>query len=240
MIYPASVSVGDRRYVPQAIPTQPGGLYRVLPDPLTTHQFTAEEVYANGVRLMRTADQQGAPAVFRTGTFEDHKSFTRTRFTREYQFMAADLLAMRKYGLPYLQLSSIPKADIVRAFNSLYTSTTAFDNFKGVDNCNNYLTGQVGRGEDPRIDPLICAGAIVEVLQVATNSKGIVMARLNSFRSPSVASLTDTRVLRATNIDKSDGHVFNFDQLKDGGIVPYPYISSQDCWYPLIDLAPLA
>jgi hypothetical protein len=192
-------------------------------------------VYANGVRRMRTADQQGAPAVFRCGTFEDHKSFTRTRFTREYQFMAADLLALRKYGKPYLQLAGIQRDDIIRAFNSLYDSSTAFTNFKGTDNCNNYLTGSISRGEDPRIDPLICAGSIVEVLQVATNSKGVQMARLRSYRAPAVVTLADTRVMKASIIYKSDGHLGEFPQL-NGLAVPYPLISSQDIWFPLIDL----
>jgi hypothetical protein len=223
----------------RTLPAQPGNLYRVKPDPQTVYQFKPEDVYSNGVRRMRTADQQGAPAVFRCGTFEDHKDFSRTRFTREYQFLAADLLALRKYGRRYAELAGEPKADILRAFNSLYDQDTAFTNFKGVDNCNNYLTNS-DRGEDPRIDPLICAGSIVEVLQVATNSKGIQMARLRSYRAPAVVTLTDSRVLRATNIDKSDGHVFNFDQLKDGGIVPYPYISSHNVWYPLVDLSRVA
>jgi hypothetical protein len=220
------------RHVSEVLP--PPNLWVVKADPLTTHQFTTAEVYPNGVRRMRTADQQGAPAVFRCGTFEDHKSFTRTRFTREYQFMAADLLAKRKYGTPYLQLSSIQRADIVRAFNSLYDSSTFLTNFKGVDNCNNYLTNS-DRGEDPRIDPLICAGSVVEVLQVATNSKGVQMARLRSYRAPAVALLADSRVMKASIIYKSDGHLGEFPQL-NGLAVPYPFISSQDVWYPLVDL----
>jgi hypothetical protein len=213
----------------------PPNLWVVKADPLTTHQFTAAEVYANGVRLMRTATQQGAPAVFRCGTFEDHKSFSRTRFAREYQFMAADLLALRKYGRRYADLTGTQRDDIIRAFNSLYDQDTAFTNFKGVDNCNNYLTNS-DRGEDPRIDPLICAGSVVEVLQVATNSHGEQMARLRSYRAPAVVTLADSRVQRATIIYKSDGHLGEFPQLGGGLEVPYLYISSQDCWYPIQDL----
>jgi hypothetical protein len=220
----------------RVIPQQPGNMYTVKADPQTVHQFTADEVYSNGVRKM--AEQlSGTPAVFRTGDFEDHKSFTRTRFTREYQFMAADLLALRKYGKRYLELVGTQRDDIIRAFNSLYDQDTAFTNFKGVDNCNNYLTGS-DRDEDPRIDPLICAGSVVEVLQVATNSKGVQMARLNSYRAPAVVTLADRRVLRATIIYKSDGHLGEFPQL-NGLAVPYPFISSHDVWYPLQDLQAL-
>jgi hypothetical protein len=215
----------------------PPNLWVVKSDPLTRYQFTTAEVYANGVRLMRTADQLGAPAVFRTGSFEDHKSFSRTRFTREYQFMAADLLSLRKYNVRYSYLEGDERADILRAFNSLYDSSTAFTNIKGVDNCNNYLTNS-DRGEDPRIDPLICAGSVVEVLQVATNSKGVQMARLRSYRAPSVPMLADTRVMKASIIYKSDGRLGEFPQL--GGLaVNYPLISSHDIWYPIQDLARL-
>ena len=50
--------------------------------------------------------------------------------------------------------------------------------------------------------------------------------------------LADTRVMKASIIYKSDGHLGEFPQL--GSLpVPYPFISSHDVWYPLIDLTKL-
>jgi len=204
-------------------------IWRVKEDQFTTYQLDTEETDENGVRL-----NAPCPAVFRTGTLDDPKSFQRTVFGKEYQFMAADLLALRKYGVTYGFLAGDARNHIRTAFNGLYPKGRAFNNGAGVDDCNNYITGEINRGEDPRIDPLICAGDTVRVLETRTNSRGIVMGLLQSFRSPAVASLNDVRVLRATIINER-GELRNFPQL-DGIQVPYPYISSQDVWYPLDDL----
>ena len=220
-----------------------GDLYSVLPDQFTTHRYKPydpklgddNDVFPNGVR--RSAP---APCVFRTGDIEDPSNMVRSDFTNLWQYFAIDLLAMRKYGLLFDDLIGAPKDDIIRAFNSLYASDRAFTNDKGVNNRNNYITN-VMRGEDPKIDSLICGDDVVQVLETRANSRGVVMGRLYTFRQNEVpppvtpALLKDPRVLRATIINEN-GLIRNFDQLKDQNWVPYPYIASRDVWYPMDDL----
>jgi len=225
--------LGEKKFVIDTASS--GNLYSVEPDQFTTYQFEASDLNEYDVR-----GSAPAPCVFRTGEIEDNKNFVRSDFTNIWQWFAIDLLAMRKYELLFDDLIGAPKDDIVRAFNSLYASDRYITNEKGVNNCNNYIEN-IMRGEDPKIDPFICGGDIVQVLENRTNSRGWVMARLHSFRQneipPTVtpALLSDPRVLKATIISET-GVLRNFDQLKDEQWVPYPFIASRDVWYPLEDL----
>lgn len=206
-------------------------LWRVKRDQYTRYELDREDLNEFGVRAVAPD-----PAVFRTGEFNNHKNFLRTPFDRGWQVMLADLLAMQKFGKLFRYLSGDQYDYIVRAFGGLTMKGRAFTNGKGTDNCTNYIEGIV-RGEDPKFDPLICADDYVQVLEVRKNARGIVMARLNSFREPVPVTnllLSDPRILRATIITRTGG-IAEFPQL-DGTPILYPYISSQDVWYPLDDL----
>lgn len=188
------------------------------------------------------------PAVNRTGEFEDNHNFDAATLSRQWQVFWADLLSMRKYGRLFSSLSGIQRDDIVRAFNSISHTKTAFNNIAGTDIKNNYVVGgeAATRGEDPKHWPLICGGSKVEVIETRMNSRGVLMARLNTFfdkdTPPKVTAemLSDPRVLRAMNINKN-GVLSDFDQLKDGKWCPYPYIakSGTESWFPLEDLRSL-
>lgn len=195
--------------------------------------------------VVRNGDLPDAPAVNRTGEISDPANFLRSSFTREWQFFWCHLLAMDRYGKLFHDLTGADRDYIVRAFNGLTLSDKYLTNRKGTDNCNNYITGKDDRGEDPKIDPLICADSVVEVLDARTSTSGqtsgLVMARLNTFRVDETPPLVtrsmvenDPRVLRATII-YPDGHTTPFPNF-GGDPVPYPYISRHDCWFPLRDL----
>lgn len=175
-----------------------------------------------------------APAVFRTGVQTDNEAFRRATFSKAWQFFAADLLALQKFGLLYASLSLTPRKEIQRAFSGLYAGNRAFTNGKGVDTCNNYIVGEMF-SEDPKIDPLICAGNRMTGDTVGS------MVRLDSFRAsepPPVARLDDPRVCWATIISAT-GVLSNFPQL--GGMpVPYPYIAVEPYYYPAEELEVVA
>ncbi len=180
------------------------------------------------------------PAVDRTGDIEDHKDFERSPLTKKWQHFFADCLAVQKYGKLYALLTGDPKRYIKAAFNGITRSDRAFTNGRGTDNCNNYITNTM-RGQDPMIDPLICAGSIVEILEVKTNSRGLIMARLATFKATETPPIVtaellknDPRILTATIIN-TKGELSHFPQLA-GMRNPYPYISTGDVWFPLRDL----
>jgi len=192
----------------------------------------------------RNDPRRGVPCVYRTGELEDNTNFSRATFNQKWQIFAADLLAMRKYGVLYFQLSGDALTDIIRAFGSLYSSDRAFTNNAGVNNKTNYIEG-IDRGEDPKIDPLVCGGnqdgKAVQVLATQENSSGILMGKINMFAWAEIpplvtpALLTDPRIGRATVIN-NNGLLNNFTQLKDENWVPYPLITSRidtECWYPV-------
>lgn len=183
--------------------------------------------------------QGSAPAVFRTGVIENNESFARAQFTEAWQWFAVQLLAKAKFGLSFDGLAGEQRDYILRAFSSLYQSNRAFTNGKGVDNCNSYPTGETGRGEDPRIDPLICADDVIAGGAVR-NAQGRWMVKVLSFRqneAPPIPDLADPRVMWATII-RRDGDIRNFPQL-GGDRVPYPLISVEPYFYPLEELVPL-
>lgn len=181
----------------------------------------------------------GAPAVFRTGPILDYEAFDRARFTREWQLYAFELLSLAKFQKPSGFLGVTDRAYIVRAFNSVYDGGRAFTNKAGVEQFNNYITGETNRGQDPKIDPLICALNVVTGSAVQ-NTRGEWMVQLESFRedeSPPPPSLLDPRICWAKTIT-SKGVINNFPQL--GGVpVPYPYIAVAPYYYPLIELREL-
>ncbi len=174
-----------------------------------------------------------APAVNRTGTELNAEHFRRSSFGRDWQFYAADLLGLSKYGHRLTNLTAEQRKDIVQRFNSLYQSNRFLTNEKGVDNCNNYLTGEVGKGEDPLIDPLVCADDILTG-EVILNDRGESMVRILSFRPnepPPFPRLDDPRVMLATVIYRN-GILRPFPQL--GGLpVPYPLLAVEPTHIPL-------
>jgi hypothetical protein len=181
------------------------------------------------------------PAVFRTGHMTDYRNFSRSNLTKQVQFFWADCLAMQKYGKLYAALTGDQKKSIQQAFSGMSRGNAFLTNGAGTDTKNNYVTGEANRGEDPKIDPLICGGSIVEILELKPNSQGLIMARLNTFRAGQALPVVtadllnnDPRILSATIINK-DGELSNFPQLA-GMRNPYPYVSAHDVWFPMRDL----
>lgn len=225
-----------------APPAEPGtntDLYRVKPD---------QAMYSWNYQVRDVAPN---PAVNRTGEITDPSNFVRGRLTREWQFFWADLLAMRVYGSSFGSLDAAKRKDIAGLFTVLGNRNLFLTNRFGTDNCNNYVTGEM-RSEDPVVDPLICAGSTVRVLEVRRSvsgaTAGMDMARLQTFmqdETPPTVTMDllahDPRVLRARDI-YPDGRVIDFPQLYqkfpwlDEHWVPYPYIARHECWFPLMDL----
>lgn len=181
-----------------------------------------------------------APAVFRTGVINNTNSFTRSLFTKEWQLYAADLLALRVFNKRFIELTGTALDYIKQRFSSLYAGNRAFNNFYGVDEGANFVTGQRLAYPLPKIDPLICSDDIVYGTKEIYN--GITMVKLHAFdarTTPPAPNLLDSRVLRATIINE-DGTIREFPQLREYGLsVPYIYISSHPVYFPLYDLIEL-
>jgi len=218
---------------PTTPPVAYDNLYRVKED-----QYCASW----GYKVRQAAfDLGSAPAVNRTGEQSNPANFIRSKFTRPWQFFWADLLSVKVFGVLYNELGTDDAKGIEGVFSGLTKSDKFLTNRFGTDNCNNYISGDM-RSEDPLIDPLVCAGSIVRVLDIQNG-----MAKLWTFKEweapPPVTkeTLSDPRVLTATNIFP-DGHLTNFDNLYikyptlSDHSVPYPYISSQTCWIALDNL----
>ena len=217
-------------------------LYRVKPDQETHYWNFQVRPIVTDERPLPPGKLPDAPAVNRTGEIQDPSNFIRSPLGRKWQFFWADLLSMQKFARVYSELNTTEKDYIHNRLTSVGHSKRAFTNRDGLENRNNYVTGDI-RGEDPKIDPLICAGSIVEAQEIRSN--GVMqMARLNHFdpfqQPPTVTRdllIQDNRILWATII-YPDGHLTPFPQL-DGLPVPYPYIARHDVWYPVRDLTPL-
>src|SRR3990167_4223115 len=202
------------------VDTSPGDFYRVLGD-------LQSPLWDKTVR-----DSAPAPAVNRTGRFENYKEFDRPKYTEAWQWFDVDLMCLAAYGRLHQQLMPAELAHIVGKWTGMTGSMAAFNNQHGTDIGNNYPAGKTDRGEDPLFDPFICAGTRVQVLEIREG-----MARLNAFRSqedPPAPILSDPRVVYAKTI-REDGSIGNFGHL--GGLpVPYAYKSSHDSWFPMVGL----
>lgn len=177
-----------------------------------------------------------APAVFRTGVIDDNLSFRRAIFSERWQYYALDLLCLSAYGRKYSQLSSSERDVMLQAFLSVYKGTDPgrfLTNYAGVDTHKSYPTGEIAGRDDAKIDPLICAGNVVQGVVEGS------MVRLVSFDAasePPEPALDDPRVLRATIINR-DGALRDFPQLSAfGASVFYPYVTAHACYYPLSEL----
>ena len=188
-----------------------------------------------------------APAVNRSGEIGNHTYFRRAWLTEEWQWFWADLLALSKYQRVYAELTSDEQAFITRAFGGLTGDHLAFTNNAGSGTRNCYPCGETDRGEDMKIDPLICGGNTVLGSDPVQNERGEWMVKVYSFDAnqppppATLAMLDDPRVLWATIISTNrlpDGsfHLFGFPQLKDGTRVPYPYLTVEEYYYPLEEL----
>ncbi len=188
-----------------------------------------------------------APAVNRSGEIDDRTSFRRARLNEEWQWFWADLLSLSKFRRGYAELTVDQQAFISRSFGGLTGDHLAFTNNAGSSTKNCYPCGQTDRGEDMKIDPLICGGNTVFGGDPVPNARGQWMVKVHSFdasQPPPVATLDmldDPRVLWATIISTTrypDGsyHLFGFPQLKDGTPVPYPYMTAEPYYYPLEEL----
>ena len=218
------------------------------PPPVNENLYSVkvdQETYSWGFKVRPVVHDLGsAPAVNRTGEITDPANFRRADFTKAWQFFWADLLAMKRYGKTFAALNGAEREFIVQKFNDLTNARKFLTNKAGTDNKNNHITGEM-RGEDPKIDPLICADSVVEIVEARTSTsgktQGIVMARLKTFMQtemPPTVTMdllnNDPRILRATVI-YPDGHLTPFPHF-EGDWVPYPYVARQECWYPLRDL----
>ena len=188
-----------------------------------------------------------APAVNRSGEILNRTSFRRARLTEAWQWFWADLMALAKYQRVYSALTLDEKAFISRAFGGLTGDHLAFTNNAGSSTKNCYPCGETDRGEDMKLDPLICGGNTLLGSDPVRNERGEWMVKMYSFdanQPPPVATLdmlNDPRVLWATIISTKkfpDGSysLFGFPQLKDGTPVPYPYMTVEDYYYPLEEL----
>jgi hypothetical protein len=192
-------------------------------------------------------DVAPAPAVNRSGEIDDRTSFRRARLTEQWQWFWVDLLSLSKYQRVFAELNAEEKANITRAFGGLTGDHLAFTNNAGSASKNCYPCGTTDRGEDMRIDPLICGGNTILGSAPVQNKHGQWMVKVYSFnanQTPPAATLemlNDPRVLWATIISDvrlPDGSykLFGFPQLKDGVPVPYPYMTMEDYYYPLEEL----
>jgi hypothetical protein len=215
-------------------------IYKVKPDQETERwNFQVRPVV---IKEDGTADDTPMPAVFPTGEIDSYLDFRRNKFTEKWQIFAADLLSMKKYGLRLDQLGVQNKSAIITAFNSIYKGNRFLNNDHGVERYNNYITGETDRGEDPLIDPLICASNVIHTGLPVKNIKNILMVQIDGFLDTDIPpvvtneTLNDSRILNATII-KGDGSVVNFTQLMNGDSVPYPYIrTKEEGFYPVVDL----
>lgn len=222
-----TLSDGTSRVLVPGAPGQAVPKFYVQPD-----QFTAHWAY-------KVRPDAPCPAVFRTGVIDDPLSFQRAPFTEAWQWYAAELLALAAFDRRYAQLDQAGKDYVGRKFSDLYNHYKAFTNFQGVDNCNNYVTGEL-RGADPKIDPLVCASDVITGRPVP-NTRGQLMVELQAFNvhdAPPVPDLHDPRVMWATVI-RTDGGLNNFPQL--GGLrVPYPLVSMAQYFYPVSECKEIA
>jgi hypothetical protein len=195
----------------------------------------------------RPRDVAPNPAVNRTGEIDNRLNFRRARLNEAWQWFWADLMALAKYQRVYSGLTLDEKAFVSHAFKGLTSDGRAFTNNAGSSTRNCYPCGETDRGEDMRVDPLICAGNTLLGGDPVRNARGQWMVKMYSFNAnqpPPVATLAmldDPRVLWATIISTKkfpDGSysLFRFPQLKDGTDVPYPYMTVEDYYYPLEEL----
>ena len=181
--------------------------------------------------------REGAPCVYKAGEVDDNSYYTTFRMTQEVQLFQADLLALSKYGLFYIDLLPAQKEYIDRAFTSLYGNHRAFTNNTGFGKpCRNYVTGEDLTADWPKFHPLIC-GTNMITGTVVINKWNEEVLKIDAFSEvPSdydINILDDPRVLSATNIYKADYHIGNFPQL-DGARVPYPFfVNPGNGYYPI-------
>ena len=178
-----------------------------------------------GVEDRNYGPRDGAPCVFRAGEVDKNSYYTTFRMTQEVQLFQADLLALSKYGLHYVDLLPAQKDYIGKKFSALYGNTKAFCNNTGFGKpCRNYVTGENLTADWPKFHPLICGTNLISG-SVVVNKWNEQVLKIDAFHEvPSdydISILEDPRVLYATNIYK-DGHISNFPQL-DGARVPYPF-----------------
>lgn len=220
-------------------PPDLANIYTVKPDQLSwSWDYKVRSVVSDGFL-------PSAPAVNRTGDINNPARFSRSTFTRAWQYFTIDLLSMSIHGALFKDLWPADKDVMIKKWSAMYDKNTFLTNFAGVGNCNNYITGEM-RGEDPKIDPLICATSKVKVLEIRRSNSGITagydMARLAAFdekETPppvTMALLNDPRIMTATVI-YPNGSVIDFPQYPSRRH-PYPLISSagSERWFPLIDL----
>lgn len=195
-------------------------------------KYDWDTVYYKKTIRRRAIELGGAPCVFRTGKKLHNAYFTSAKLTKPWQFFWADLMAMVQYGKLFADLVGVQKDHIARAFKGITGSDVAFTNDNGTDRCNNYVSGEM-QGDDPMIDPLICGGDTKCGVPEGD------MVRMYSFIASDVPPpvtkelLLDPRVGWATII-KPNKTVTPFPRLTTS--VPYPYITVERYYYPLIEL----
>ena len=233
---------------PAPAPDQaPASIYFVKPDQLTWYWGYRVRPVVTAERPIPEGKLASAPAVFRTGEKQDPEYFTRSKFTKAWQFFTIDLLSMSVHGVLFADLTGVARDIMIKKWGVMYDSGRFICNRDGVDIRNNYITGKTDRGHDPMIDPLACAGSRVLVLETVKSTSGrtagLDMARLQAFDSnqapPKVTKDlldNDPRIMTASVI-YPDGHLTGFPQF-DGFRHPYPLISSpgSERWFPLRDL----
>jgi len=192
-----------------------------------------ETVYYKGQVRARAIVLGGAPCVFRTGKWINNTYFQSAKLTRAWQFFWADLMSMIQYGKLFKDLNVTERSHIVQAFTGTTGSDVAFTNDNGTDRYNNYVSGRMSTGGDPMIDPLICGGDTKCGVPEGN------MVRMYSFLAsetpPPVTRelLLDPRIGWATII-QPDRDITPFPRLSTS--VPYPYITVEPYYYPLIEL----
>jgi len=185
--------------------------------------------------------------VFRCGDIENNQNGHYTKLNKEWQFFMFDLAGRVVFKRPYHELTGAEYEWLAGKFTSVYARTTAFCNGldNGFDQCVNYITGEQGNGQLPKIYTLVCGGASLVSRSVVTNTQGTQMLKVSRFDGtqppPPIDTIdpyTDPRVFFATTITGvrvNGGYKVNrFDQY-DGSDVAVPLIASADIYFPVRD-----
>lgn len=167
-------------------------------------------------------------------------------FTEEWQWFAFGLLENQSNG-------QLTQSQLIQAFNSIYSSTTAFCNDQGVESNRNYITGDIYSEHQllplPKIFPIICGGNVVTGEEVVVKNVrylriehlGGMPPDLDDVSRATYPWFVQYATIITTHKLDNDGYVVNRFAQMHGLDVPVPIVgqSDVDYLYPLSNLRKL-
>ena len=115
---------------------------------------------------------QGVPSVIRAYIKNNDPKTDFVFFTKRWQEFAFSLIVSWSKLLRPHWSDNERDFRCKKFFEALYRSDAFATNKAGVDICNNYISGGIGKKSDPKLYPIFCGGNVVRVVGPAANVYG--------------------------------------------------------------------